>query len=218
MTLLETVNGILRRLREDAVSATTDTVYSTMLVDIVNDAKTMVENAYNWTALRDTITVTTVSGTTNYSLTGSGNRFSLINVLNDTSNRVMIEKSQSQVDLMQTLSNVPNADPYAFTFRGVDANGDLTVDIYPTPDDVYSIDFNGVKPQATLVASTDDAVTIKVPVQPVLHLALAMAVRERGETGGTSAQEHFAIADQFLLDAIAFDAGRHETESIWYTA
>lgn len=216
MTLLETVNGILRRLREDTVADTADTVYSTMLVDIVNDAKTLVENSYDWTALRATITIATVASTTNYSLTGSGSRLKVINVLNDTGNRVMSQQTQTHIDKMQTIQSQPEAEPYNFIFRGTDANGDLTVDLYPTPDAVYSIDFNVIKPQATLVASTDDATAILVPAQPVMQLALAMAVRERGETGGTSAQEHFNIADQFLSDAIAMDAGRHPEDQLWY--
>lgn len=216
MTLLETVNGILRRLREDAVSDTADTTYSKMIVDFVNDAKTLVENAWDWTALRDTITVTTVASTTNYSLTGSGTRLKVINVLNDTSNFEVLKKSQTQIDKIQTLTTNPEGSPNFYIFRGTDSNGDLTVDFYPVPDGVYSVDFNVIKPQATLVASTDDATRLLVPAEPVLHLALGMAIRERGETGGTSAQEHFNIADGFLADAIALDASRHNNELVWY--
>jgi hypothetical protein len=203
-------------MREDTVAATTDTTYSTMIVDLVNDAKTLVENAYDWTALRAKTTVTTVASTTNYSLTDSGTRFKLIDVINDTDNFMMTQYSQAHLDQLQTISDTPEGSPYFFIFRDVDANGDLTVDFYPTPDGVYSVDFNAVKAQATLVASTNDATKILVPAEPVLHLALAMAVRERGETGGTSAQEHFNIADGFLSDAIALDAGRRPHEMTWY--
>lgn len=217
MTLLEVVNGVLRRLREDTISNTADTTYSTMLVDYVNDAKTLVENAYDWTGLRSTITVPTVASTTNYSLLGSGSRLKLLNVLNDTGNNVMKVMTQVELDMLQTINTQPEGQPYKYIFRGTDSNGDLTVDLYPVPDAVYSIDFNGIKPQPTLVASTDDDTALLVPSEPVLHLVLALAVRERGETGGTSAQEHFAIADQFLLDAIALDAARHFEDAIWYT-
>tara|TARA_R110000803_G_scaffold1228_5_gene4016 strand:+ start:7538 stop:8107 length:570 start_codon:yes stop_codon:yes gene_type:complete len=188
-----------------------------MLVDYVNDAKTLVENAYDWTGLRSTITVPTVASTTNYSLLGSGSRLKLLNVLNDTGNNVMKVMTQVELDMLQTINTQPEGQPYKYIFRGTDSNGDLTVDLYPVPDAVYSIDFNGIKPQPTLVASTDDDTALLVPSEPVLHLVLALAVRERGETGGTSAQEHFAIADQFLLDAIALDAARHFEDAIWYT-
>jgi len=41
--------------------------------------------------------------------------------------------------------------------------------------------------------------------------------RERGETGGTSTAEYFAVADKSLGDAIALDAQKHPEETIWYT-
>jgi len=89
----------------------------------------------------------------------------------------------------------------------------LTVDIYPTPDAVYALKFNCVIPQATLSAGAD---ILSVPAQPVRQLALAMAVRERGETGGITAQEHFALAEKYLNDAVAYDANLHPEETIWY--
>ena len=56
----------------------------------------------------------------------------------------------------------------------------------------------------------------KCPNLAVVQLATAMGARERGETGGTSAQELFNIADNTLSDAIALDAARHGEENIWY--
>ena len=52
---------------------------------------------------------------------------------------------------------------------------------------------------------------------PIIQLATAFGARERGETGGTSSQELFAIADNTLADAVAFDAARFSDETIWYT-
>tara|TARA_R110000765_G_scaffold54811_2_gene109077 strand:- start:3111 stop:3767 length:657 start_codon:yes stop_codon:yes gene_type:complete len=216
MTLLETVNGLLRRMRENEVASTEDNTYSKMLVDIVNDSKTLVENAYDWTALRSTITFNTVASTTNYSLAGSGDRVKVINVLNDTQNQVIRLTNQTQIDKNQTLNASSEGAPYLYIFRNKDSSGDMTVDLYPTPDAVYSVDFNVIKPQALLVANTNDATEILAPNLPILHLALALAVRERGETGGTSAQEYFNIADGFLSDAIAFDSARQPAEAIWY--
>ena len=39
-----------------------------------------------------------------------------------------------------------------------------------------------------------------------------MALRERGETGGQSAAEQFAVASTALSDAISFDANRYPSE------
>ena len=44
-----------------------------------------------------------------------------------------------------------------------------------------------------------------------------IVARERGETGGTSTAEYFAIADKHLSDAIALDAQKHPEETIFYT-
>ena len=68
---------------------------------------------------------------------------------------------------------------------------------------MYSLRFNVIKRQADLSTDTD---ALLVPAMPVVHLAVALLARERGETGGTSTAEYFAIADKFLSDAIAIDA------------
>ena len=70
---LTLVNSVLRRLREDEVSAVANTTYSKMVGDFVNDAKRQVENSHDWSALRTTVVVTTSSGTSEYSLTGAVN-------------------------------------------------------------------------------------------------------------------------------------------------
>ncbi len=66
-TYLSLVNSVLRRLREDEVSGVTNTAYSKMVGDFVNDAKTQVANAHDWSTLRTTVVVPTVEGTTEYS-------------------------------------------------------------------------------------------------------------------------------------------------------
>jgi hypothetical protein len=71
-----------------------------------------------------------------------------------------------------------------------------------------------VKRQADLSANDD---SLLVPSQPVIHLAVALLARERGETGGTSTAEYFQIADKFLSDAIAIDAAKHPEEMYFRT-
>ena len=56
-----------------------------------------------------------------------------------------------------------------------------------------------------------------MPSMPVVHYAVALLARERGETGGTSAAEYFSIADKFLSDAIAIDAAKHPEEMVFRT-
>ncbi|MGB1305900.1 hypothetical protein, partial [Pseudoalteromonas marina] len=89
MTYLQLVNSVLRRLREDEVTSVSQNSYSKLIGEFVNDAKRSVEDSYDWTALRTTLTVTTDDTTFNYVLTGSQNRMKLLDVINDTSDFFM---------------------------------------------------------------------------------------------------------------------------------
>ena len=51
-TYLAIMNSVLRRLREDEVSEVTQTTYSKMVGDYINDAKEAVENSHDWSTLR----------------------------------------------------------------------------------------------------------------------------------------------------------------------
>jgi|TARA_B100000085_G_scaffold285532_1_gene321949 hypothetical protein len=214
MTYLNLVNNVLRRLRESEVTSVQDTAYSKLIGDIVNDAKDLVENAWDWSALRTTLTITTQANIFNYSLTGSQNSIKELNVLNDTSNSVMEYQTAKWFDAKFLLSSPETGSPQYFNYNGVDSDGDTLVDLYPKPDGVYSIRFNCVLRNADLSTDTDK---LKIPSAPVIHLAVALAARERGETGGTSTQEYFNIANQYLSDAITQDAGRHPEEVVFYT-
>lgn len=214
MTYLDIVNGVLRRLREDEVSTVNQTTYSKMAGDFVNDAKRLVEDAWSWSGLRRTLQVQTTIGTFQYSLVGSMNRGKILDVVN-VDEDYFLDYQTAHWFNNQFLNNNPvDGSPYVYSYNGVDENGDTVVDVYPIPDTVKTINFNMVLPQDDL---TDDTTRLLVPAQPVLHLALAMLARERGETGGTSTAEYFAIADRHLSDAIALDASKHPEEVVWYS-
>lgn len=214
MTYLDIVNGVLRRLREDEVSTVNQSTYSKMVGDFVNDAKRLVEDAWSWSGLRRTLQVQTTIGTFQYSLVGSMNRGKILDVVN-VDEDYFLDYQTAHWFNNQFLNNNPvDGSPYVYSYNGVDENGDTVVDVYPIPDTVKTINFNMVLPQDDL---TDDSTRLLVPAQPVLHLALAMLARERGETGGTSTAEYFAIADRHLSDAIALDASKHPEEVVWYS-
>ena len=209
MTYLELVNGVLRRLREATVGSIAQNSYSELIGDIVNDAKRIVEDAWDWSALRSTITVTTAADTSNYTLTGSGSNIKLLEVVNDTSKWFMQYKDTYWMTNAYLNQEAPTGAPVYFTFNGLDSNDNSKVDLYPTPDGVYSIRFKGLVRPSDLVNDTD---VLEVPSMPVLHLAFAMAARERGETGGRSAGELMGFAQSYLSDAIALDAQKHPEE------
>ena len=214
MTYLNLVNNVLRRLREDEVSSVTDNTYSKLVGDFVNDAKKIVESAWDWSALRTTLTITTTADIFNYVLTGSQNKIKALDVINDTSNIFMQYNTQHWFNDKYLNQDPVSGAPEYYTYNGVDSSGDTQIDIYPKPDGVYTLRFNCILRNDDLSADTD---TLAIPSQPVIHMAIALLARERGETGGTSAPEYFGIADKYLSDAIALDALKHPEEVIWYT-
>jgi hypothetical protein len=209
MTYLELINGVLRRLRENTVSTYNETDYSTMIGDLVNDAKTTVEQSWEWSALRNTITFNTVSATTTYALTGAGQSSVLKECINDTSNLFLQQRTKTFFNSQNYTASPASGTPNYFTFNSTDTNGDIQVDVYPSPDGVYALRFDVVTPQAALES---DGTDISVPFNPVLQLAYGMALRERGETGGQSAAEQFGVAQIALSDAIALDANKYPLE------
>ena len=214
MTFLNVLNRVLRRLREEEVTTVTETTYSKMVSDFVNDAKTIVENGWDWSALRTTITVNTDDGVRLYSLPDSQNRIKVLNATNTTSKAILEYRTTRWFDEAYLHGTAPSASPYYYTFDGVDSNGDTRVDLYPLPDGDYDIEFEVVLRREELVNDTDQ---LLIPWEPVVHLAVALLARERGETGGTSAAEYFSIADKFMSDSIALDAQKNPEETIWYT-
>lgn len=215
MTYLDLVNNVLRRIREDEVGSVSESSYSKLVGDFVNDAKRQVEDAWDWSALRTTLSVNTTSGVFNYVLTGSQNRVKVLDVLNDTANVFMQYNTQHWFnDKYLAQDNVVSGSPEYYTFNGINASGDTQVDVFPKPDGVYALRFNVIQRGADLSADSDQT---QVPAQPIINLAVAFAARERGETGGPTAAEYFSIANSSLSDAIALDAQKHPEEVVWYT-
>jgi hypothetical protein len=212
MTYLEIVNRILRRLREDSpVSTVTANSYSTLIGDLVNVVKREVEDAWNWSVLRDTLTATTIDSYFNYVLENSGTRFRIIDVINDTSNLIMKPRPLEWFNKQFLLSNVPSGAPMFYNFNGVDSNGDTQIDVYPIPDGAYTLRFNMVLPQADLENDTD---AIQVPANVVIEGVIARALSERGEDGGLQEQE--IRYRNMLSDMIAIEAGSRPEETVWY--
>jgi hypothetical protein len=212
-TYLQAVNDVLVRLREDEVTAVTDTRYSKLIGKFVNDALRQVEDAYNWNALSETITVVTANQVFNYVLTGIGQRFRVIDVINQESDSFLnLETTNKMNELFFNQGTVKTGPPDRYNFNGVDSNGDTQVDLYPIPDQVYNIYFNVIKPTDGLTASSD---AIVIPSEPVIFLAYSKALLERGEDSGVTSNEAYQLYLQSLSDHIAAEANRYPDEITW---
>jgi hypothetical protein len=211
-TYLQLVNDVLIRLRENEVTSVSDNAYSKLIGKYVNDAKRMVEDSYNWNALSDTLSAVTGADVFNYVLIGSGQRFRVVDVLNDTSDDYLRLKTTADMNRLFLLSTSERGAPRYYNFNGTNSNGDTQVDVYPVPDGVYNLRFNIIKPQLPLSANGD---TLLVPSEPVIFGAVARAVAERGEDGGIGSSEMYAMYTQSLGDAIALESGRYLEEDAW---
>jgi len=212
MTYLELVNKVLIRLREDTVTSVQQNPYSQLIGEFVNVVKREIEDAYNWSALRSTITATTSDSIYSYNLTGSTTRCRILDVWNDTDNVEMRYQTTRWFNSQFQGSTPQEGSPANYNLNGVTTAGDHIVDVYPIPDGVYSLRFNIVKPQADLDADGD---VIAVPYQLVVEGALARAISERGDDGGYTEQE--GRYTRILGDYISNEAGLRPEETVWYT-
>ena len=206
MTYLELVNDVLVRLREPVVTTFNETTYSTLIGKFVNDAKRQVEDAFSWNALGATITVTTAASTSTYSLTGAGQKFQVMDVINTTS--LLGLTNISFVDMNRKLNFAPVATetPTEYAFDGVDGSYDTQVKLYPIPNGVYTVKFMLTVAQPTLAL---DATVVKVPDVLVVQNAYARALVERGEDGGLSSSEAYNLYRAMLSDYIALEGTRY---------
>jgi hypothetical protein len=212
MNYIQLVNDVLVRLRETEVSSVNDNAYSKLIGKFVNDAKRNVEDAYNWNSLSDTLSAVTATGLFNYVLVGSGQRFRVIDVLNDTSDTILHNAPTTWMNQQFLLTSQTQGSPNYYNFNGTDANGDTQVDLFPIPNGVYNIRFNIIKPQVPLSADAD---SVLVPSEPVIMLAYAKALAERGEDGGLASSEAYGLYKTSLADAISLEQNRYIEETQW---
>lgn len=214
MTLLDMVNQVLVRLRENQATSTTVGVLPPLISALVQDAYKIVEDSHDWSVLRETINVPTVIGQTDYELTDVPVDSNIFDVYYQN-NRVLKRYSKEWVAQRKLYAGNDQNEPTGYYVKGANpTTGNLIIEVYPTPDAIYQLDVSVAK-RGTVPTSDNDVLVI--PTDPVLHMALAFATRERGETGGTSAQEYFGLADISLRSAIARDAAHRPDELILYT-
>lgn len=74
MTVLQLLNKVLRGLRQEALEAATSVIsdaYELLILQLLNEAKEEIEEAWDWFALRQTVTVTLADGQSDYTLSAA---------------------------------------------------------------------------------------------------------------------------------------------------
>lgn len=212
MTYLQLVNAVLRKLREEEITTINESDYSKLIGDFVNDAKRLVEDTWDWTALRHTYSITTTVGTGLYSLEGFGTRSKILYVNNETRNSSVLKESLQRIRQLNLSSDNATGPVSYYAVDGLDSNGDAQIRLYRTPNAIENFSVYVVKRTGDLETDTD---TTSVPTSPIIQWAYAYALRERGETGGQSAAEQAIFAQQELSNSVSFDAGLSPDETVW---
>ena len=226
MTYVELINSVLRRLRETSISgnwsgtlpsSTNTNDYQKLIGDLVNEAKREVEDAWNWSVLRASPTITTVAGTQQYNLTGTSERSRILMAQEQSNGTLLQEMSDRYIQFTKyPTASVQNGIPDYYSVVGVDSStGELLIEFEAVPDAAYNITFRVVNPQEDFDAPLD---VIKVPHQPVILGAWARAIAERGEDGGSLSDMVFGQYTNALSDAIQIDAGRTVGELDFYVS
>ncbi len=210
MTYLELVNDVLVRLRESTVSTVGETTYSSLIGKFVNDAKRQIEDSYTWNCLAQTVTVTTTAGTHSYALTGVGQKFRVNDAINTTSVITLANITVADMNRKLNFGTPAQSIPSEYCFNGVDGSGDTKIDLFPVPSGVFTLLFDVIVPQATL---SSDGTSVKVLDYLVTQSAYARALIERGEDGGTSSSEAYALFRGMLSDAIAMESTRYPEDN-----
>lgn len=211
MTYLEVVNKVLLRLRETQVATVAENNYSALVGELVNVTKREIEDSWNWSCLRTTLTTTTTASLFNYVLVGSGTRFRVIDVVNDTTNIFLKNRPSAFFEQQFLMTTVQTGAPEFYNFNGVDTNGDSQVDVFPIPNAGYTLYFNIVMPQNDFTTDTE---VVKIPYTLLIEGAISRALSERGEDGGYQDQE--GRYRNMLADLIAIEAGTRPDETVWY--
>jgi hypothetical protein len=213
MTYLELVNAVLTRMREETVTSalgSQDPVVA-LVGGYVNDAKRVVEDAHTWNALRVEEDIPTVAGQEYIALPSTLS--SIESVLSHDGN-TLSEVPRPWLNKQRKLSS-SSGDPMRYAVDGVVAiTREKKLGLWPTPDAVNTLSVYGIEIQPDFSIDND---ILYVPSKPVIYLALAYALRERGEVGGQTAAEVFGMASQYLSDAIAKDAALDSFDDIWYS-
>lgn len=213
-TWLTITNKLQQRLREPQTATVATSTYSSLLGALINQAKREVEDAWDWHCLRQVLSFSTSNGTATYSITSSTERSRFFSpqreMYDDTSDGVILPAPDWMIDRMTYLGTTQSGVPNYYRIRGV-SSGALQATLYPTPNATLTIRVPMVVPQADLAA---DATVLTVPEAPVLERAYCLALRERGEDGGTAFVEAQETAQRALFQAVMRDQEFNPDENV----
>lgn len=203
MTVLEIVNRVLRRLREDTVTTITETSYSALVGEFVADIhEELLE--HEWSSMEHTVDVPVdaaqrvldlsrteansgdVATTSRVPTTDSIIYFAKVfDDTSDTDGMPLFIVSPQEIECRyQEDRDQELTDPIWIAFRNHPDRDGLEATIYPPPLSARHIRIYAWTPEAPIDIDTDDNREVLVPARPIRLGALYLALNERGEELG----------------------------------
>jgi hypothetical protein len=190
----------------------------------VNDAKRMVEDAWNWQALLSNVTISIQPNVRTYDA-GMNERARLIfkptpesntpmayDITNSSRYQLIYKPYFYVLEQQQLVWPVPTtATPIEFSIRKSPIGG-VAIDLveYPTISRTWAFLFT--YPQDDLVNNLDQ---MFVPSAPVVQIALDYALNERGEEVGEPGNTVSQKAQIHIANAIALDSLEQDDKTTW---
>lgn len=224
LATIDLLNEVLTGLRKENIASGTTSVtsaYHLLLLQFINRAKDVVEQSWDWQALRTELTVSITQGTYQYSLPAAtkNSRLLYVNQLGanertvtglgflpqvfdttDPANTYRLKELRlDKIKQLLYQDNSIQAIPMYFALERT--NSGVNIYFYPRPEKTRTVKVRMVVPQ-TKLPSTDITVQLTVPDQPVWLRALEMANDERGSDIGQTPTELMSNAAIALADAI----------------
>ena len=212
MTYLQLVNKVLVKLREGEVTSVSEKAYSKLIGSFVNEAMEEIEDSHNWSMLRQEFDVTTVASTNQYTITGLGDRYSVLFALNITEDGKMFKVAYDWIKRNLDLGTQSEGSPHYYAFSGQDSAGDPNINVSPVPNGVETLRFYVVKRSPELSLDTD---TLSIPSRAVILGAYYRAIEERGEDLGDPALTAQRKYNRAWADAVAYDKDLLGEEETW---
>lgn len=215
-TYIQAINGVLRRLRESEVTASTDSDYSKFVGDMVNDIIAEMQNKWQWNELRSNVQITTVSGTDTYNITGTNQESFIIGdrLFDATNDYDILKYPYEEMTRRQLYTTTSDTTISWYREVGFDtSNDELQVEFYPEVTGAYQITCPCYIPHDDISV---DSTVLRIPKKPLLYGVWARCISERGEDGGQLFDEVTGNYFKYLQDAIIRDQLRYtKYENDW---
>lgn len=235
-TYLQMTNLVLTNLRETTVATVSQSVISNLVGQFLNQAKEQVEDSFSWAVLNSELTFATVADQRDYLLDGT----SVTPVVSSSTGRFCNERTSVNLDKndmamafdltnqiggsVTQLRRISREDQIKYAYTAA-SNGRQLPDmfsytyenalpylrLYRNPDASRNLSAWFTIPQSELANDTDP---LLVPFRPVVSLATALALEERGEELGQDSALYFNRYNMELVRAQLLDANQAEQQLV----